>query len=552
MFNQESKNNQIRLLLFTLKILALFFSAIPLFQYFYDKMKALSDGYYGNLISMVIGLVIVFCVMLLWLSLTNKKMKQTSFQIFEVVIFFAMFVYAIYISGASGSSYKFLFLFIIIAYTIEYGMKSGILIGAISSVTVLSIDIIFGGTASANQFFQNDLTMSAMFVVVAWTLGFYVKLEKTHIEQLTEYANIDGLTGLYNHRYFHEFLNATCEACKKENRELSLLIFDVDYFKSYNDMYGHQKGDELLRELSVLVKSNLRAGDVFCRYGGDEFCIILPDTDKEQAGGIAQRLRNAVSQYHAEGQQYMQNSNLTISVGVSALDDETDTYAMLIDNADSALYRAKFLRRNRVEVYSSVFDQFSEFDNDKVLEENLKPLKTLITVINSRDTYTFKHVERVVDYCRLMADELELDKEQKRCLIYSAYLHDLGKINTPKEILITDKRLTDEEWEELKRHPIDSAKIISQIEGFKDAAPVALQHHEKYDGSGYPNGLSGEKISYLARILTIADSFDAMTNHRPYQKIKTFEEAYAEIDRCRGTHFDPDLAQRFIQMMKAQ
>jgi HD-GYP domain-containing protein (c-di-GMP phosphodiesterase class II) len=151
-----------------------------------------------------------------------------------------------------------------------------------------------------------------------------------------------------------------------------------------------------------------------------------------------------------------------------------------------------------------------------------------------------------------MAENLSLSKELKRCLIYSAYLHDLGKVNVPKEILITDKKLTDEEWTELKRHPVDSASIISQLDGFEDTIPVVLQHHEKFDGSGYPNGLSGENIDYLARMLTIVDSFDAMTNHRPYQKTKTFDEAFLEIERCKGSHFDPALAEQFIHVLKSQ
>lgn len=552
MISTNTKKKQIKIMFFTLKILALLFSAIPLFQYFYIKILDYVNIYYGGIYTVGIVLIIIFVILLLWTSVSNKQLRRGYFQIIEIVIFFAMFIFAIYISGANQSSYKFLFLFIIISYTIEYGIKTGIIIGSISAFIVLTIDIIYGGFTGLNVYFQNDLALSAMFVIVAWTLGFYVKMENSHIDQLTEYANLDGLTGLYNHRYFHQYLNEMCEKCLKEKRNLSLLIFDIDYFKNYNDIYGHQKGDELLRELAGLVRSKLRSNDVFCRYGGDEFCVILQDTAKEVASDIAERLRDTVSQHHLNGQECMPYSNLTISVGVSALDDEIDTYTTLIDNADSALYRAKFLRRNRVEVYSSVFDQFSEFDNDKTMEERLKSLKALITVINSRDTYTYKHVERVVDYCRIMADYLGLSRDQKKCLIFSAYLHDLGKINISKEILITEKKLTSEEWTELKRHPVDSADIISQIEGFRDTIPVVLQHHEKFDGTGYPNELGGEDISYLARILTIVDSFDAMTNHRPYQKTKTFEEAFQEIEKCKGSHFDPVLADQFIKMLKSQ
>jgi diguanylate cyclase (GGDEF)-like protein/putative nucleotidyltransferase with HDIG domain len=341
-----------------------------------------------------------------------------------------------------------------------------------------------------------------------------------------------------------------CEISIKNNKPISLLIIDIDYFKKYNDIYGHKKGDEILKEITTTIKKIIRMTDVLCRYGGDEFCIILPDTDKENAVKLANKLRETVYDNYYEGQEYLPNDNLTISIGLSTLDNQSENYNNLIENADSALYKAKFLRKNKVEVYSSIFEQFKELDNKNNLTDNLKPLKTLIAVINSRDTYTYNHVERVVDYCYIMANYLKLSRNDKKLLLYAAYLHDLGKINVSKEILIADNHLTNEQWEELKKHPKDSADIIRQIDGFEDVVPIVLQHHEKYDGSGYPGGLKGENISYLARILTIIDSFDAMTNQRTYQKIKTFNEAFDEIERCKGTHFDPNIAVKFIKVMK--
>lgn len=551
--DKDWKNKQISLMFFTLKILSLFFSAIPFFEYFYEYFRlSTSSDYYGTLVSMGTGLLVIFIIMFIWISLSNKRIKKLSFLIIETIIFFVMFVVAIYFSGIQRSYYKFLFLFIIITSTMEHGTKPGLIIAGASSAIILAIDIIFGGISSLNEYFQNDLAMSAMFLVVAWTLGFYVKLENAHIEQLTEYANLDGLTGLYNHRFFHQHLKLLFDKYAEEKRELSLLLFDIDYFKKYNDMCGHQKGDELLRELTSEIKNHLRSYDLFCRYGGDEFCVILPDTGKSEAGEIAQKINAAVAGYQPDSEKYMPDVSLTVSIGVSTLDSETASYTMLIDNADTALYRAKFLRRNNVEVYSSIFDHFSRLEGDSVIVESLKSMRDLIVMINAKDRYTYKHVERVVDYCRIMADYLGLDIENKMLLIYGAYFHDIGKFSISKSILNSSSALTKTEWPDIKKCPQYAANIISQLEGFETTLPVVLQHHERYDGTGYPAGLSGDNINILSRILTISESFDAMTSLRPYQKTKTFEEAFDELERCRNTQFDPILTDLFIEMLKSQ
>jgi diguanylate cyclase (GGDEF)-like protein len=545
----KSKKEQIRMMFFTLKMLSLFFSMIPIFQYCATEFNVSLVDY--NVYTF--GILAIMCMLMIFLIfIFSKNANNKALQILEMLVFIAVFIIVLCISGGSESSNKFMFLFIIISYTVEYGMKTGLAIASISTGVIVLADIIYAIDSAVSLTLENDLALIAMFYFVAWTLGYYVKLEKLHIQNLINYANMDGLTGAYNHRYFYENIEALFEKSKNNNSQLSLLMIDIDYFKKYNDMYGHSQGDELLKEITTIIRNNLKESDILCRYGGDEFCVILPDTNKEEASCIANDLREAVYNYDCFGQEYMNNGRMTLSIGVSTNNNETESYKNLIDNADMALYRAKFLRRNKVEVYSSVFDQVRETDNaDANLLEDIKPLKTLITVINSRDTYTYKHVERVYNYCSIMADYLKLSVEDKRSLLYAAYLHDLGKINISKEILISSKKLTQEEWEELKKHPQDSADIIKQIKGFETVVPIVLQHHEKYDGSGYPNGLKGEQISYLARILTVVDSFDAMTNQRTYQKMKTFEEAFEEIERCKGTHFDPRIADQFIGAIKS-
>ncbi|NLU25491.1 MAG: HD-GYP domain-containing protein [Clostridiales bacterium] len=260
---------------------------------------------------------------------------------------------------------------------------------------------------------------------------------------------------------------------------------------------------------------------------------------------MADRLRQSISDYAFTGQEMLPNHNLTVSIGVAERLGPEDTVQELIERADAALYRAKFFRKNRVELYSTVFDQFTHLDVST--DNSITSVKALITIINSRDHYTYSHTERVVRYCDVFADYCHLSQQDKVHLVYAAYLHDIGKINVKKETLISEKRLTEQEWEEVKRHPVDSADIVSQIPELQEVVPIVMQHHERFDGTGYPNGLRGEEICRLARMLSLADSFDAMTAKRPYQPSRTFEDAFAEIRRCSGTQFDPALSESFIQ-----
>lgn len=535
------------MLFFTVKILALFFSAIPILEYF-NKEK---QGYdMQSIIYIGITIIVFSLIMLFLLFIYNRKDENRVFYNLEVITFIIVFIISIYISGANESENKYIFLFIIISYTIEYGMRTGLYVSGIATLVIAFMDLMLGNNSTVNTEFQNDLALFAMFFLVSWTIGHYVKLEENHIREVVDFANLDGLTGTYNHRYFYEVLGKLFEESRRDEKPLSLVMLDLDNFKTYNDVYGHAQGDAFLKEIAGVLKETIRETDILCRYGGDEFCVILPETDKEEACKMADRLREAICSYDYHGKENMNNQMMTASIGVSTSSMQMERHLSLIENADMALYRAKFLRRNKVEVYSSIFDHIIEKEPNEDLLEEMKPLKTLMTVINSRDTYTFNHVERVFHYSRIVADHMKLSAEDKRNLLFGAYLHDLGKINTSKETLITNQRLTDAQWEELKKHPQDSADILSQIRGFEKIVPIVLQHHEKYDGTGYPKGLKGEEIHPLARILTIVDSFDAMTNQRPYQKAKTFQEAFDEIERCKGTHFDPAMADQFMEALK--
>lgn len=544
---EEHYQSHFKTMFFTLKILAMFFFSIPLIQYI-SQLTDDTSHLKGLSAPMVLVFLLLSGMAFLWIVMDQKRSQHRILPYVEVGIFFLLCFSSILFSGGIASYYKFSFIFLIVLYTIEFGMTMGLILSGLSAALLLGMDLVMSGNRQGvNTFFENDLVLSGIFFIVAWTLGFYVKMEKNKILQLKNDVNIDGLTQVYNHRFFYEKIRQECLQCSQAQGSLALIMLDIDYFKVYNDMYGHQQGDHSLKQLAALLSERLPEGAILCRYGGEEFTIILRDASFEKAVALAEEIRKAVADEEFYGQQHMPKGNFTVSIGVAEYKCGEDSYQDLINRTDSALYRAKFLRRNSIEVYSSIFD---DLERQSSVKDKIGSLKTLITVIHSRDSYTFSHVERVVYLCQKFADYLELETNQRQLLIYAAYLHDLGKINIDKEILITDHPLTNDEWENLQSHPQESARIIEKIEGFEEVVPIVIQHHERYDGTGYPAKLKGEEICYLARILTIADSFDAMTSSRPYQKAKTYEQAFREMQACAGSQFDPDLVPKFIETIR--
>ncbi len=235
-------------------------------------------------------------------------------------------------------------------------------------------------------------------------------------------------------------------------------------------------------------------------------------------------------------------------MGISVYPYKAKSDVELIKSADDALYRAKFFNKNRVEAYTSILDELKN-DIDEKHIDLVTSIKTLISVINAKDRYTYGHVERVVLYSRLLADKLKLAEEDKKNFIYGAYMHDIGKINISREILNKKMPLTKEEWEILKQHPLNGVEIIKPVGSLQNISDLILHHHERYDGKGYPDKLKGEDIPFLARALTVVDSFDAMTSNRPYNRRRTYEEAIEELKRCSNTQFDSYIVEKFIEVI---
>jgi diguanylate cyclase (GGDEF)-like protein len=551
----SDKQKQINDIVSVVKLCSLLFSGFVFFKYYFKG----DGGEYGFNYLFSINLIILYTLILsmiylMWSLSTIKRFDNEKhiniIQNIENIAFILIFFGVVMISGKNISQYKFVFLFIILTASIQSGLKHGLSISIASSVIILAIDMIFAPGAAVNQYFENDLILSGVFLLTAWPMGFYVKIEKEHIEQLEGMVNIDGLTEVFNHRYFHDALKEKINSGEKSGKPVALVFIDIDYFKYYNDLYGHQMGDKVLKKIGVVLKNSARKKDIVARYGGEEFAVIMADTPEEEALKIAERIRREIEKTYFEGEENQPNGKLTASIGISVYPDKAKSDLELINSADDALYRAKFFNKNRVEAYSSILDDLKK-DIDEEHIDLVTSIKTLISVINAKDRYTYSHVERVVIYCRHMADKLGLSEEDKKKLIFGAYMHDIGKINISKEILIKKMPPTDEEWEILKQHPSNGAEIIEPVESLRVIVPLILHHHERYDGKGYPSGLSGEEIPYLARALTVADSFDAMTSKRSYTNLrKTYDEAIDELRACSGTQFDPDITEKFIEVIE--
>ncbi|MCY6370274.1 diguanylate cyclase [Clostridium ganghwense] len=551
---EDNRQKKVYEIISIVKLASLLFCGIIVFKSYFNNKQPYINTENGHLNIIYLGLTI--CILTLiyasW-SFFSKKILKTKYvkliAYIENFIFISIFFTSIFLSGNHTSQYKFLFLFIIITSTIQLGMTHGITIAFISSMLLLGMDLICLPNVEINHYFENDLILAGVFMLTAWPLGHYVNIENEYRKNLAHLVNTDGLTGVFNHRFFHESLKKQIEISKKSKLPLSMLILDVDYFKHYNDLQGHQKGDRVLSQIGSILNANARSKDIVARYGGEEFTVILPNTIEKEAIFIAEQIRLAIENCKFEGEENQPKGKLTVSIGVSTFPDKAKNDIELVDSADDALYRAKFFNKNRVETYYSILEELKSDIEDEHIDL-ITSIKTLISVINAKDKYTYGHSERVVMFSKLLGDKLHLSEDDKKLLKYGAYMHDIGKINIPKEILNKKMPLTNDEWELLKEHPVNGIEIIKSVDSLKNIIPLILHHHERYDGKGYPCELKGEDIPYLARILTVVDSFDAMTSNRPYNIGKTFDEAIWELRKCSSTQFDPNIVEAFIQVIE--
>jgi len=381
-------------------------------------------------------------------------------------------------------------------------------------------------------------------------------------ERAERMAITDGLTGLYNHRYFLELLDREFSSALRRRAPLSLLVLDIDNFKLINDTYGHLAGDQLMREVAHALSAILRRTDVLARFGGDEFVIVLPNTNQAHAVEVAEKVRRRIASRDFRIGAFGK-IHTTISVGVAAYPEAAQSRQELVERADRAAYYSKQTGRNRVSVYVPAMDAGEsnslvrgvptpEAYTAALQGLYVDAIRSLAYLIDAKDPYTYGHSTRVERLASELARAIGLPQDEVLTVQRAALLHDIGKVGVSEQILHKRAPLTPDEWEAIKRHPCIGAQIIRGVSFLEAVIPLVYHHQERFDGNGYPAAVRGEAIPIGARIIAIADAYEAMTSDRPYRAAKSAREALAELKRCAGTQFDPQLVDLFIPLIEAQ
>jgi diguanylate cyclase (GGDEF)-like protein/putative nucleotidyltransferase with HDIG domain len=377
-----------------------------------------------------------------------------------------------------------------------------------------------------------------------------IRVMREHVEMLIarlhDTARSDPLTLLTNRRGFREALDLELVRARRRDGEVTVIVGDVDRLKEVNDRSGQQVGDAALRQIAQLLDAGKRAGDSLARVGGGEFALVLPDTDHHGALVIAERLRCGVrEEFRAT------TSPITISFGIAGYPRGGETAAALLRSTGEALQAAKWNGGDRTMLHSPAMRIAPQLDGeggDVAAERLLAVMLDLAETVDLRFSGTARHSETVGRYAEMMARELGLSEARTARVRLAGLMHDIGKVGVPDSILQKPERLTDDEFAVIKRHPQLGEQMLDHP-SLSDIGGWVGAHHEQPDGHGYPRGLSDEQIPLEARILAVADAYEAMTSDRSYRASLDHAAAREELERCAGAQFDAHVVQALISLL---
>jgi diguanylate cyclase (GGDEF)-like protein/putative nucleotidyltransferase with HDIG domain len=490
-----------------------------------------------------IGVICVIALLLgVALSFERGRLPTWTFPAacYGATVLIAM---ALYYSDRVDSPYSFYF--VLVAMFAAYFLSSVQLVLQtifIAAVYPLVTAILGGGEESAQRWLLTVWTVVVVGAFIAILRHRMVAL----IERLSDAARTDPLTGLLNRRGFQHAFDLELERSRRSGRSCALLIGDLDHFKRVNDLLGHPAGDERLDKFARLLEAGKRRIDAAARMGGEEFALLLPETDEHGAYVIAERLRHKVRDAFLTDQ-----VALTVSFGVAAYPNSGASAEQLLQAADQALYVAKELGRDRTALYRP--DVSAQMLGAKERESMradgyLSAMLVLAEAVDMREGGSPAHSETVGRYAELIAAELGLAEEHIERVRLAGILHDVGKVGVPDSVLQKAGPLDEEEWREMRAHVDLGARLLSGA-GMDDIAGWIRAHHERLDGSGYPAGLVRAEIAPEARIISVADAYEAMIADRCYRPGMDPLRARAELERGSGTQFDPLVVEAFLRCL---